>query len=60
VSLSSKRVEAITGKQWESVSKTSENCKYCPHGKDIVEMGNYVISIMENNVYGGVSKDYSG
>ena len=46
----SSRVQSVTCKEWESVNEGGNDGKYGSHRQHIVEVGYYVISVMENNV----------
>lgn len=56
MNLSSGAVEGVAGEQGESVYKSSYNSKDCSHREYVVEVGNYVVSIMEDDVKGRVGK----
>ena len=47
-------MEGEPGKEGEPVMEGGEKGKDGPHAEDIMEMGNYVIGVMEDNVKGGV------
>ena len=43
-------VEGVSWEQGESVDECCNNGKYCSYREDVVEVGNYVVCVKENNV----------
>lgn len=53
--LRSGAVEGVTSEEGESVNEGCNNGENSSYRQDIVEVGNYVISVVEYNVKGRVS-----
>jgi len=50
VGLSSCVVKSVAGEERESVDEAGHDSKHGPHGQDVVEVGNYVVGVVEDDV----------
>lgn len=50
-------MKGVAREERESVNEAGHNSKYSPYGQDVVEVCNYIVGIVEDDVQGRVGED---